>query len=398
MIIKKAEAAGMQEAGLSPYEKKKLLGYADSFCSLAKTFTYKSAALSEQPQERQERLMKRRLMENREILADNLKEVAQIMRSLAQESYQVFPFREREWKRIIRVCRENGMLVKNIYRMEDEVSGMRLAVTMCAENGQVVTAEDAADFLSVLFERRLLPEKDSLFFLSDTYETLVFEEEASYSVMTGAAKATRENETVSGDTYSFIEKGNGSLILALSDGMGSGEKAMADSETVIDLLEKFMEAGFSKETAVEMINSVLVAKSEEENMSTLDICDVNLYTGGCELMKVGSSSTYIKRGDAVEQIAAEHLPLGIFHRIDVDKQCVQLQDGDYVIMVSDGVVDGVCGEDGFREFLSRINIQNPQEMANYILQFVLHRTLGKVQDDMTVLTLGIWENAADRRR
>lgn len=381
-----------QQAGFSSYEKKKLLGYADSFSNLAKTFTYRSAPVQEVEQERQERLLKRRLMENREILADNLKEIAQIIRAFAEESYQIYPFREKELRRIIRACRENGMLVKNIYRMEDEVSGMKLAVNMCVADGQVMTAEEAADFLSVLFEKRLLPEKDSLFFLSDDYETLVFEEEAAYSVMTGAAKATRENETVSGDTYSFIEKGNGSMMLALSDGMGSGEKAMADSETVIDLLEKFTEAGFSKETAVEMINGVLVARSEEENMSTLDICDINLYTGECELMKIGSSCTYIKRGREIEQIDAEHLPLGIFHQMAVDKQCRRLQDGDYIIMVSDGIIDGVCGEEGFREFLSQINIQNPQEMANYILQFVLHRTLGKVQDDMTVLTLGIWEN------
>ncbi len=62
-------------------------------------------------------------------------------------------------------------------------------------------------------------------------------------------------------------------------------------------------------------------------------------------------------------------------------------------MVSDGVVDGVGDEEDFREVLAHIDIQNPQEMANYILQFVLHKTMGKVRDDMTVLTMGIWENA-----
>ena len=142
-----------------------------------------------------------------------------------------------------------------------------------------------------------------------------------------------------------------------------------------------------------MINGALVARGEEENMSTLDICDINLYTGECELMKIGSSSTYIKREDEVEQIDADTLPLGIFHKIDVDRQERRLQDGDFVIMVSDGIVDGVGSEEAFRDMLSQIDIQNPQEMANYILQFVLHKSMGKVQDDMTVLTLGIWENA-----
>ncbi len=65
----------------------------------------------------------------------------------------------------------------------------------------------------------------------------------------------------------------------------------------------------------------------------LRILYINLYTGECELMKIGSSSTYIKREDEVEQIDADTLPLGIFHKIDVDRQERRLQDGDFVIMV-----------------------------------------------------------------
>ena len=94
----------------------------------------------------------------------------------------------------------------------------------------------------------------------------------------------------------------------------------------------------------------------------------------------------------MEQIAADNLPLGIFHKMDADKHERRLGDGTFVIMVSDGVSDGVGNEDVFREVLRKMDLQNPQEIANYILQFVLHKTMGKVQDDMTILVLGIWEN------
>ncbi len=393
--MKKAGMMGGAAEGIliPSYGKQKLLGYADSIQDLAQTFTYKEAAGTGSIQDRQTSLMKRRFMEDREILADNLSEVSRIIRSLAEESYHLQPFRSRELKKIIRTCKNNGILLRSIYRTADPVRGMRLAVSLCADERSALTAEDAAEVLSGLFRKRLLPEKDSLFFLGKEYETVWFEEQAVYNVLTGAARATRENEKVSGDTCSFLEKGNGNFMMALSDGMGSGEKAMADSEAVIDLLEKLVEAGFSKVTATEMINGVLAAKGEEENMSTLDICDVDLYTGICELIKIGSSSTYIKREGEVEQIDADTLPLGIFHRIQVETQRRQLQEGDFIIMVSDGVVDGVGDEEDFREVLAHIDIQNPQEMANYILQFVLHKTMGKVRDDMTVLTMGIWENA-----
>lgn len=392
--MRKTEMAERQMQGLlvSDYGKKKLLGYADSFCSLAKTFTYRKKEEGEGA-DRQALLMKRRLLEDREILADNLQEIARIIRTLAQEEQPLYPFKERELKKIIRACKEQGILVRSIYRTQDEVCGMKLAVSMKVDGRCVMTVEEAAEFFSVLFDRRLLAERDSLFFLPGEYETIVFEEEAPFCILTGMAKATRENETVSGDTCSFIEQGNGKLIMALSDGMGSGEKAMADSELVIDLLERFSEAGFSKETAAEMINGVLVARTEEENMSTLDVCDINLYTGNCELLKIGSASTYIKHGEMIERVEADSLPLGIFHKIDVSGQKRQLADGDYIIMVSDGIVDGVDNEEIFEQVLAQIKLQSPQEMANYILQFVLHKTMGRVQDDMTVLVLGLWENS-----
>ena len=392
--MRKTEMAERQMQGLlvSDYGKKKLLGYADSFCSLAKTFTYRKKEEGEGA-DRQALLMKRRLLEDREILADNLQEIARIIRTLAQEEQPLYPFKERELKKIIRACKEQGILVRSIYRTQDEVCGMKLAVSMKVDERCVMTVEEAAEFFSALFGRRLLAERDSLFFLPGEYETIVFEEEAPFCILTGMAKATRENEIVSGDTCSFIEQGNGNLIMALSDGMGSGEKAMADSELVIDLLERFSEAGFSKETAAEMINGVLVARTEEENMSTLDVCDINLYTGNCELLKIGSASTYIKHGEMIERVEADSLPLGIFHKIDVSGQKRQLADGDYIIMVSDGIVDGVDNEDIFEQVLAQIKLQSPQEMANYILQFVLHKTMGRVQDDMTVLVLGLWENS-----
>lgn len=383
-----------EEICIPAYEKRKLLDYADSFCDLARSFTKKGITAGSGMPSRQECLLKRRMAENREILADHLNEIAGIMRSLAQETYQIQPFSEKEKKKIIRLCRENGIMIADILKMEDEVRGMRLMVSLCSMEKQVLTAEDAADFLSVLFDRRFVPEKDSLFFLPEEYETIIFEEEAPYSVLTGAAKATREDEKVSGDSYSFIKNGNSSLMLALSDGMGSGEKAMTDSETVIDLLEKFMEAGFSKETAAEMINGVLIARSEEENMSTLDVCEVDLYTGECEMLKIGASSTYIKRDDGVERIEAQNLPLGIFHKLDLEEQKIKLKDGDHIIVVSDGIIDGAGDEEVLLEVINRLDMQNPQEIANYILQFVLHKTLGRVPDDMTVLCLGIWENGA----
>ena len=109
------------------------------------------------------------------------------------------------------------------------------------------------------------------------------------------------------------------MAAILSHGMGSGEKACGDSERVIEKMERLLEAGFRKETAVQMINGALVAAGQEENLSTLDICDINLYTGACEFMKVGAACSYIKRGRLVDRLSALNFPLGVFGQIDVSQ-------------------------------------------------------------------------------
>ena len=78
-------------------------------------------------------------------------------------------------------------------------------------------------------------------------------------VLTGYAKSIKEGEKISGDNYTFFETKTRNMTIVLSDGMGSGEKACADSTTVVELMEKFLEAGFQMETAIQMINSALLS-------------------------------------------------------------------------------------------------------------------------------------------
>ena len=70
-------------------------------------------------------------------------------------------------------------------------------------------------------------------------------------------------------------------------------------------------------------------------------------------------------------------------------------DGDYIIMVSDGILDGLSqgiGEEVLPEIISRINLENPKEMAAYILNYVIRTCKGVIRDDMTVIVVGVWEN------
>jgi len=185
------------------------------------------------------------------------------------------------------------------------------------------------------------------------------------------------------------------LTILLSDGTGSGTKASADSERVLDLMEKMLEAGFETETAIHMVNAALFARGEERNHPTLDVCSLDLYGGSCEICKVGGAATFIKRDNNVEKIEMGNLPLGIFQNISVQTLHKQLQDGDYLIFMTDGVLDALEESDGevmLEEMLCGMSERNPREIAEKLLQGVLCCCGGHVRDDMTILVIGIWEN------
>ena len=213
--------------------------------------------------------------------------------------------------------------------------------------------------------------------------------------ITGLCKAVKETETISGDNYSVLQSETGKKIILLSDGTGSGKRAHADSGRVLDLMEKMLEAGFDITTAAGMVNASLFAKAEESNHPTLDICSLDLYKGTCDLYKIGGAVSFIKRGKTVEKLQQETLPLGIFQNMEVSMIHRELEEGDYLIMMTDGVLDAIeesdC-EEIMAETIRNLPERNPQEMAELLQQFILRSCGGHILDDMTIMVVGIWEN------
>ena len=139
--------------------------------------------------------------------------------------------------------------------------------------------EDVADLISAAMNVKVRVSKNEPLFMAKEWNTYHFLEEPAFHILTGFAKAVKESENVSGDNYSFYEIEQGKVAAILSDGMGSGEKACEESGKVIEMMERLMESGFRKEAAIQIINGALAVGGQEQNMSTLDICELNLYTG-----------------------------------------------------------------------------------------------------------------------
>ena len=380
---------------VSDFGKRRLLTYADSFRELAKSME-EGLVVPRESEEREELLHARRLQENQQVLCDNLNEMAQIMDKVASEVFRLRPLDEKARKLVVHSMKAEGIVISDIYYIDRPGERPVLGITMHAKGAVSYTGERVADMLSVLLNKRLELSVASPYLIDETSRSYTFVEEAVYVVLSGTARAVKEGEEKSGDNYAIIESEKGKLTVLLSDGMGSGEKAAADSELILDLLEKMLEAGYPLDAALKLVNSALVSGFENQNMSTLDVCDLDLYDGTCAFYKMGAAASFLKREHGVEQIISPGLPLGIFRETKPKKLERKLMDGDYVIMMTDGVLDALKQnryEETMRQIIESIGEQNPKEIARRILQFVLHCCGGHIKDDMTVVVLGIWENA-----
>lgn len=158
-----------------------------------------------------------------------------------------------------------------------------------------------------------------------------------------------------------------------------------------------MEGGFTEEASLRLINSVFMVDGDEINPASLDMGIIDLYSGVCDFMKIGASTTFVKRGGWIEAIKANSMPIGTENAVDMETASKKLYDGDFVIMVSDGVIDAIDTEDKERymsSILMDIQSTNPQEMAKNILDRVIEEADGEKNDDMLVMVAGVWDKCA----
>ena len=176
--------------------------------------------------------------------------------------------------------------------------------------------------------------------------------------------------------------------------MGSGSVACRESEMVLDLIERFLEAGFTVDTAIRMMNSAMVMKGESDQYSTVDLCTVNLYDGEAELYKIGAATGFLKREKEVMEFHVDSLPVGVENNLKIDHKKMQLKNGDFIVMVTDGVLEYLHvpkPEETMQEILESIDTNHPGILAKKAMERVLLFTGGKVPDDMTILAAGIRE-------
>ncbi len=341
-------------------------------------------------------IWKNKVIESRQLIGNQLTGISSIMNELSETLCEDVNFNEFYNSKMKQALKRNKINAKDVIVTEN--SKGKLEVLLKVEPCYVPNkcSKTILPIVNDVLNKKMC---------RDCYECIIKKEnnnsvcsirlieEQKYRIKSTTISAHKALSNESGDSHSSTNLPDGKYLIAISDGMGSGTRAKQESLATIELLEDFLNAGFSNELALNMINSALFLKSSKESFSTLDMCVIDLYTGIAEFIKIGAVQTFLLRRGNVEILNSSSLPVGILNNIETEIQTKKLYDNDIIVMVSDGVTDSknyLQNSKWIEEILLNTKTNSIQEIANNILEETKKNYNNELKDDVTIIVSKIW--------
>lgn len=333
------------------------------------------------------RRFRSRISENRTAAYAQYLDVAQILESVSKDlsaDCSADPLAERRLLRYL-----SGVDIDAKVSVFRDSRGRLRACVESAKCGKLLNSPRYLDELSAVLGVRLCCDKSQ-----DPAEgRLQLMEAEPLAVSVGIASLKKQGETVSGDRGTYFKTEEGVLCVILSDGMGSGPQAAKDSVDTVHILESFLRSGVAPETAMKMLNSVVLLRSADYwGYATVDLMCIDLFTGETAFYKYGAAPSYVWSGKSVRRVRGESLApgFGTGEAGEPDVVRMKLRAGSRALIISDGVL-GDSDDRWLRALLSREQVPDARTLSREALQSAM-KDHGST-DDMTVLVVYVQERA-----
>jgi len=340
---------------------------------------------------RVDRVWQRILYESRSVIPEQIYCVSEVLTRLSGEVLSNVKFFSEEEKSIETLLKRSDFPVTKAEVKRGGSGRFHVAVWFDGCKGQKLCRKLIESAVSKALGVSMVMDDDDCKNRGREQCVLSLREKENLGVITGISIAKKSKASVSGDSFSFLKTDEGKYVVALSDGMGSGREANKLSETAIGLFEQLLNCGVSIRLSLNLVNMLISVKNSEK-YATMDVASIDLYTGETEFFKMGAMPSLIVSGNNMDYIQINNLPAGLHRESPVQCEKRKLSDGEFVIMMTDGVYEKLS--EGFGDkFLDKVlnikNTLNPQEMADNLLK----KACGdneNVNDDMTVLVAKLW--------
>ncbi len=316
---------------------------------------------------------------NRELACSQFEWVSALLRELSEEIGKGSQVLFNKEKSAMRVLADNGFNAISA-RCVCPPSGA-LKLTCIVEDIPVstslsrLTAELSRELEAQLLPPKIREHKDG--------KELLFNRKELFRIRFGSASASCGNQKLCGDYFECFRTDSKAYII-LSDGMGTGGRAAIDSAMTVELFSRLIRAGLSLDSALSITNSALSVKSDDESLSTLDVAEIDLFSGNTVLYKAGAAASFYTVSGKVRTVETPSTPLGILNKVSFSRYTLKLRGGDTLVMVSDGIlgIGSAWLKDEIRAFAGG---PDASEFSENILDSA-RRKCGAKFDDMTVIS------------
>ena len=316
---------------------------------------------------------------SREIACGQFDSMAVLLKELSNEVENDATVLHSKERTALRVLSDRDFDVKSVACTQPVSGSLRLKCTV-AEIPQGTSLTRLTAALSSELETELNPPKIRP--VSDGKE-LIFMRKEIFDFRFGSASASCGNRRLCGDYFECFRTESKAYII-MSDGMGTGGRAAIDSAMTVEIFSRLIRAGISLESALNITNTALAVKSDDESLSTLDVAQIDLFSGEALILKAGAAPSFYTCSGRVRTVEPPSTPLGILNSISFNRYTLKLRGGDMLVMVSDGMLGS--GSNWLRDEIKAARNPDAREFSELLLE-TARRKCGEKYDDMTVVTL-----------
>ncbi len=314
----------------------------------------------------------------RTLLGEQSLGVSEILKNIALEQSEEFRFSHEE-RTLSRALAQAGVLSSEIF-LYGEGSDLTVSLTANEKTGakRLCAAASAALGLTLTLADKIP--------LTASEACFILRRKATFDAAFGIAQRSKQTSAYCGDTHSILKIDERRFLVALSDGMGSGERAREVSDRTLNLLESFYKCKMPSDIILSTVNKLL-SFTADETFSCLDLACVDLDSGVADIVKIGSPVGFVLSEDKLNVLEGQSLPMGVLESVTPVTMRTQLCENDFLIFMSDGVTQAFGSSAELYGYLSELRPINPQALAEDILSVALDKYKGCTEDDMTVLAV-----------
>ncbi|MGL4818713.1 MAG: stage II sporulation protein E [Bacilli bacterium] len=326
---------------------------------------------------------------DRQIVMDQLHGLSKVMDDFVSEIRREYEYKEVEEEQLLAALKRAQMKVESVDLISLEPGQIEMILTTPNCRGQLAAEKVLAPIVSHIIGETVEVYGERCGRTEGESCEVELRSAQPYRIHHGLASIAADGGFVSGDGHYVRVLPRGQTVCALTDGMGQGLNAYETSEATLQLLDRMLASGIDETISIRTINAMLGLSERTESFCTIDLLLVNNRDGESRFVKVGACPTFIKRGNQILKIESSSLPIGAVEQVDVEVLSTKLQVGDLLVMMSDGVYEAMQAEVDpdiwFTEKLRNLHIQEPQQVADLLLDELLHYKL--TEDDMTLMAL-----------